>query len=128
MPSSIRLAALAGLLLLATSALPALAADPYGMWLRASTGTELEFYDCGGKLCAKVVKVTDPAKQASVGTIVMDGAVKKGANVWKGALTTEGKTYKGIVTLIDDNSLKLEGCALGGLLCKGDTLSRVEGN
>ncbi len=115
-------------LLLAASAAPALAADPFGVWLRASTGTELEFYDCGGKLCAKVVKVTDPAKQASLGTIVMDGADKTGDNVWKGALTSEGKTYEGIVTLLDANSLKLEGCALAGLLCKGDTLSRVAGN
>jgi uncharacterized protein (DUF2147 family) len=107
---------------------PAAAGEPYGVWLRASTGTHLEFYDCAGKLCAKVAKVADPAKQSAVGTIVMDGAEKTKDNEWKGALTSEGSTYKGIVTLIDDNSLKLEGCALAGLICKGDTLTRVIGN
>ena len=121
------IAAVAAFALISTG-VPALAGEPYGNWLRSSTGTEIEFYDCGGKLCAKVAKVTDVAKQASIGTIVMDGAEKTGDNQWKGALTTEGKTYKGIVTLIDANSLKLEGCVLAGLICQGDTLSRVVGN
>jgi uncharacterized protein (DUF2147 family) len=113
---------------LAAIAGTAAAGEPYGVWLRASTGTHLEFYDCSGKLCAKVAKVADPAKQAAVGTIVMDGAEKTKDNEWKGALTSEGSTYKGIVTLLDDNNLKLEGCALGGIICKGDTLTRVVGN
>lgn len=106
----------------------AIAGEPYGTWLRTSTGTQIEFYDCGGKLCAKVAKVADPAKQSAVGSMVMDGADPTGDNKWKGTLMSEGKSYSGYVTLIDDGHLKLEGCALGGLLCKSDTLTRVAGN
>jgi len=28
-----------------------------------STGTEVSFYDCGGKLCAKIVAVKDERRQ-----------------------------------------------------------------
>ena len=37
------------------------ATDPYGVWMRPSTGTQVNFYDCGGKLCAKIVAVKDAA-------------------------------------------------------------------
>ena len=42
-------------------ALPGIACafDPYGVWMRPSTGTQVSFYDCGGKLCAKIVAVKD---------------------------------------------------------------------
>jgi len=46
-------------------ALPGIACafDPYGVWMRPSTGTEVSFYDCGGKLCAKIVAVKDERRQ-----------------------------------------------------------------
>lgn len=106
---------------------PAFAAEPFGTFKRPSTGTEVEFYDCGGKLCAKIVKVTDAAKQSTVGTVIMGGAEKDGATVWKGDLlnTEDGKTYSGVVTLVDDSHVKLEGCGLWGLVCKGETWEKV---
>ncbi|MEZ5925720.1 MAG: DUF2147 domain-containing protein [Hyphomicrobiaceae bacterium] len=110
-----------------TVAVPAFAADPYGTFKRPSTGTEVEFYDCGGKLCAKIVKVTDAAKQSTVGTVIMGGAEQDAAQVWKGDLlnTEDGKTYSGIVTLVDDSHVKLEGCGLWGMICKGETWEKV---
>ena len=40
------------------------AADPYGVWVRPSTGTQVQFYNCGGKLCGKIVAVKDrPARR-----------------------------------------------------------------
>jgi uncharacterized protein (DUF2147 family) len=111
----------------ALSAVTAFAAEPFGTFKRPSTGTEVAFYDCGGKLCAKIVKVTDAAKQATVGTVIMEGADKDGEQIWKGDLlnTDDGKTYSGIVTLVDDTHLKLEGCGLWGLVCKGETWEKV---
>ena len=50
-----RLAAACLLLLFATAAN---AADPYGTWLRPSTGTQVSFYACGGKLCARIAAVS----------------------------------------------------------------------
>jgi uncharacterized protein (DUF2147 family) len=117
------LAAAATLVIAATSAH---AADPFGTWTRPSTGAQLSFYDCGGKLCAKIVSVKDQTKKDSVGKVIMSGASKSGDNVWKGDLlnTEDGKTYSGAVTLQGPKALNLKGCALGGLICKDETLTR----
>ena len=72
--SSLALAAFAATLILS----PALAAEPYGKWVRPSNGAEVSFFNCGGKLCGKVVsKGTSSAK---VGTMIVGGAAKVGAN------------------------------------------------
>jgi hypothetical protein len=62
------------------------AAEPYGVWVRPSTGTQVHFYDCGGKLCGKIVAVKDPSRSKEIGTMIMKGAVKSGGNIWKGDL------------------------------------------
>jgi len=117
-------------LLLATAAAilllsPAYAAEPYGTWLRPSNGAQVEFYRCGAKLCGKVVdKGTSSAK---VGVVIVSGAVKTGANAWKGSLLNpdDGKTYAGVITLVGADGLNLKGCALG-VFCQGETWRRVK--
>jgi uncharacterized protein (DUF2147 family) len=102
-------------------------AEPFGTWVRPSTGTKVSFYNCGGNLCAKIIGVRDAAKKKTVGTVIMSGAKKTGDNKWNGSLlnTDDGNTYSGIVTLVSANALKLQGCALGGLVCSGETWRRV---
>lgn len=105
----------------------AFAADPQGTWVRPSTGTQVDFYNCNGGLCAKIVAVKDPAKKNTVGTVIMSGAKKTADNQWQGNLlnTENGNTYSGYVTL-EGAGLKLEGCALGGMVCSGETWQRVK--
>ena len=55
------------------------AADPYGVWIRPSTGTQVNFYDCGGKLCGKIVAVKDQSRKSEIGTVIMRGAAKSGS-------------------------------------------------
>ena len=102
------------------------AADPYGTWTRPSTGSQIAFYDCGGKLCAKVASVKDKSKQDTVGKVIMTGAAKSGNNTWKGDLLNleDGKTYTGTVTLEGPKALNLTGCVLGGIICKGETFTK----
>lgn len=111
---------------LATTTLAAYAADPYGTWTRPSTGAQVEFYNCGGKLCAKIVGQKDPAKKNLIGKVIMSGATKSGDNTWKGDLlnTDDGQTYGGVVTLEGPKALNLKGCVLGGIVCKGETWTR----
>jgi uncharacterized protein (DUF2147 family) len=87
----------------------ATAADPYGTYLRPSTGGQVQFYDCGGKLCGKVVKVKDPTKKDTVGKVILSGAAKTGENTWKGNLLNldDGKTYSGNLIVLNDKELKL---------------------
>lgn len=103
------------------------AADPNGTWVRPSTGTQVNFYSCGAGLCAKIVAVKDQAKKGTVGTVIMSGAKKTGDNKWEGSLlnTDNGNTYSGVVTL-EGGGLSLKGCALGGIVCTGETWQRVK--
>jgi uncharacterized protein (DUF2147 family) len=116
---AIAAAALTGL---ASSAF-AQANSPFGTWTRPSNGTKVEFTNCGGKLCAKVISSSN---KDSVGKQIMSGAEKSGDNTWKGDLlnTEDGKTYSGVVTLEGPKALNLKGCVAGGLICKGETWVR----
>lgn len=118
---------LACTMLIAALAGPAQAAEPYGQWLRPSTGTQVSFYNCGGKLCAKVAAVKDQARKKTIGTVIMRGAVKSGANTWKGDLLDleSGRTYSGVVTLESATALNLQGC-VALVLCRGETWRRVK--
>ena len=101
--------------------------DPFGTWVRPSTGTQMNFYNCGGKLCAKIVAVKDQSRKGEIGTLIMNGAAKSGDNEWRGDLlnTEDGKTYSGVVTLEGPNALNLKGC-VAAIFCKGETWQRVK--
>jgi len=105
----------------------AASAADYGVWERPSTGSHVHFYDCGGKLCAKVVAVKDDARKGEIGKMIMRGAVKSGENTWKGDLTDAGtgKVYSGTVTLQSASALSLQGC-IGGFLCQTESWTRVK--
>ncbi|HKN30412.1 MAG TPA: DUF2147 domain-containing protein [Roseiarcus sp.] len=105
---------------------PALAAEPFGTFVRPSTGAQVKFYDCGGKLCGKVVNVKDASRAKEVGTVILNGAAKSGDNQWKGSLldTDNGKTYSGVVTLESPDALNLKGCV--AMICQGETWRRVQ--
>jgi len=92
--SNLALATVAAVMLLS----PAMAAEPYGKWVRPSNGAEVSFFNCGGKLCGKVIG--KGASSAKVGTMIVGGAAKSGANEWKGNLLNpeDGKTYSGVIT------------------------------
>jgi uncharacterized protein (DUF2147 family) len=118
-----RTAAALSTVALVTTAAIAQSASPYGVWTRPSNGTKVEFTNCGGKLCAKVIS---SANKDSVGKQIMSGAEKSGDNTWKGNLlnTEDGKTYSGVVVLEGPKALSLKGCVAGGLICKGETWTR----
>jgi uncharacterized protein (DUF2147 family) len=120
---------------------PAFAAaeDAFGTWRHPDNGSLVRLYSCGGGLCAQIVKIKDasatdqnnpdPAKRSRKvqGLVIMSGAKKSGENGWSGRLYNreDGGTYSGSVTVQSKNSLRLEGCGLGGLVCKGVTWTRV---
>lgn len=102
------------------------AAEPYGNWVRPSTGTQVNFYACGGKLCAKITAVKDQERKKTIGTVIMKGAAKTGDNKWQGDLldVESGKTYSGVVTMEGPNALNLKGC-VAMVLCRGETWAKV---
>jgi uncharacterized protein (DUF2147 family) len=109
-------------------ALPGIACafDPYGTWMRPSTGTEVSFYDCGGKLCGKIVAVKDERRKSKIGTVIVIGATKSAENQWKGDLLNadDGKIYTGVVTMQGPNALNLKGCV--AFICQGETWTKIK--
>jgi uncharacterized protein (DUF2147 family) len=146
-PSARRVtAAFGGTLLLAASmmlllpASSAKAADATGEWTRPSGSSRIKIAPCGGNLCGTIVwlkeprndtKNPDPAKQSKplLGTQIVLGMKATGKDgQWKGEVynAEDGKTYTGFIQMEGADKMTLEGCVMGGLICKGETWSRVK--
>jgi uncharacterized protein (DUF2147 family) len=138
----LRVAALACALGVADVAL----ADPSGTWLTENGRSRIRIADCGGALCGTIVWLKEPndpdtgkpktdknnsdASKRSrplLGTQIVLGMKPAGADKWTGQVynAEDGKTYSGNLTYSGGGSLQLQGCALGGLVCKSQTWTRV---
>ena len=117
------IAALGATMALAT---PALAFDPYGVWLREQSGTIFDFYNCNAKLCAKVIGVAKPQDKSAIGTVILRNAVPNKDGDWTGDLfnTEDGKTYSGTISVKTPGELSLQGCLIA-FLCKTETWKRA---
>jgi uncharacterized protein (DUF2147 family) len=125
---------------------PALAADPNGTWLTEPGTSRIRIANCGGALCGTIIWLKEPldaeTRQARLdkanadsakrsrplmGVSIVIGMKPSGADKWAGQVynAEDGKTYTGSITMQGANALKLEGCALGGLICKSQTWTRV---
>ena len=112
-----------------------------GAW---STGkARVRIADCGGALCANVTALNEPNDETGkpkvdknnanaglrnrriVGISILSGMKPAGDNSWKGSIYNpeDGKTYSATMSL-QGSSLKVQGCALGGLICKTQMWSR----
>jgi uncharacterized protein (DUF2147 family) len=132
--------AVGGLLVLALGSKAALSADPtpVGVWRDNEKGSVIQIYECGGGLCAKVVKPyqadakdennPNPAlrDRPIAGLTFMNGAKKSRTNVWKGTLynAEDGKSYSGSLTLVSNGELQMQGCAFS-IFCQSRAFSRV---
>jgi uncharacterized protein (DUF2147 family) len=132
--------------LLGVSLGTALAADPMGTWHTEEGKATVRIAACGPALCGTIVSLkeaNDPEtgkpkldknnadaglrNRPVVGVLIVLGMKPSGtANKWSGQVynAEDGKTYSGSLTLVDANTIKLEGCILGGLICKASTGAR----
>ena len=120
-------------------------ADPSGTWLTENGRSRIRIADCGGALCGTIVwlkephdpdtgkpKVdknnTDASKRGRplIGVPIVLSMKPNGSSKWSGQVynAEDGKTYSGNIIEQGPNGLKLEGCALGGLVCKAQTWTR----
>jgi uncharacterized protein (DUF2147 family) len=138
------LAAAALLALSATTG--ALAAEPNGTWLTQTGGSRIRMADCGGALCGTIIWLKEPndpetgkpktdknnsdagkRSRPLLGVQIVLGMKPAGAGKWTGQVynAEDGKTYSGNLTYSGGDSLQLQGCALGGLVCKSQTWTKV---
>ena len=125
----------------------AFAADPIGTWLTERGAATVRISSCGAELCGTIVALKEPNDPATgrpktdknnpdagkrsrplLGTQIVFGMKPSGVpDKWNGQLynAEDGKTYSGSLTLENANTIKLEGCVLGGLICKAQSWGRA---
>ncbi|MDJ1157163.1 DUF2147 domain-containing protein [Chelatococcus sp. SYSU_G07232] len=115
------------------------AQDVIGTWLSESKETRVRVAPCGAALCGTIVWVKGDARDENnpnaalrtrslVGVQMMTDIRPSGApGEYAGSLYNykDGKTYSGRMKVKGGNALELSGCVLGGLICRGQTWSRV---
>ncbi len=140
----IRFVALGAVSLLAFVA-PALANDPTGVWQTEGGRAQVRVAPCGGAICGTIIGLKEPNDPATgqpktdknnadqskrarpmIGVQIVMGMKPNGGNKWSGQVynAEDGKTYAGHLTLEDQKRIKLEGCALGGMMCKASYWTR----
>jgi uncharacterized protein (DUF2147 family) len=124
-----------------------LAADPLGTWRTEENKATVRVAACGPAICGTIIALKDPndadtgkpktdknnaeaglRNRPMIGVLIVLGMKPSGtANKWSGQVynAEDGKTYSGSLTLQDANTIKLEGCILGGLVCKSATWTRA---
>ena len=125
--------------------LPAHASDPTGVWINDKGDTKVRVSRCGATLCGTVAwlgKPTDASGQPKtdrhnpdvakrprrlIGLPVLLGMRPAGDDRWSGHIynADDGQTYASRVTLASADRMQVQGCVLGGLLCKSMTWTRT---
>jgi uncharacterized protein (DUF2147 family) len=61
-----------------------------------------------------------------IGLQILVGLKPDGANKWSGQIYNpeDGKTYGASVSLANANTLKVQGCIVGGVICKTNTWTK----
>lgn len=111
----------------ASPAAPAAVSDPrspIGVWLTQEKEGKVRIEPCGTNLCGYSVD----AKSSEKGEQVLID-MKPGKNMkWSGRIfdPKTGSTYDSSIALRGADTLRVQGCAFGGMFCGGQTWHRVD--
>jgi uncharacterized protein (DUF2147 family) len=105
-----------------------------GTWRNPRNSVHVKTYPCAGKLCGEVIWASDKqqedARKAGTPRLVgkqlfsdfaLEGKIRRG----KLFVPKQGRTFDGTVTIVDADTMEVRGCALGGLICKTQTWTRL---
>jgi len=109
-----------------------------GSWINDRSSVVVKIRSCGNGLqamCGTIQSASDKAqadarragKDELLGIEVLHEFVATGLNSWSGILFVPDlkRRSKARIIRLDDNHLRVRGCALGTLFCKSQTWSRV---
>ena len=121
-------------------------ADPLGTWMTENGRSRIKIDNCGGALCGNLVWLKEPndpetgkpnldknnteagkRSRPLIGVLIVIGMQPGGPDKWSGQVynAEDGKIYSGSIYELGPAALRLEGCALGGLVCKSQTWTRA---
>ncbi len=106
------------------SAAPAQPANsPLGIWLTEQKEGKIRIEPCGANLCGYSI---DPKTNLNRTQILIDMKPDKDSK-WSGHIFDPkgGSTYDSTIALKGPDSLRVQGCAFGGIFCGGQTWTRV---
>ena len=105
----------------ATSSAPA-ANSPLGVWLTEEKEGKVRIEQCGANLCGYAVdkKSNENGEQVLIN-------MKPAKDKWSGRILdpNTGSTYDSTIALKGSDTLRVQGCAFGGMFCGGQTWTRV---
>jgi len=124
-------------------AAPAVAGDPTGLWQTQTNNGQVRIERCGNALCGSIVtsdqiraqpdqkdvrnKDTALRNRTLRGLRILSGFTG-GPSEWRGGTVYKpdnGNTYRGTITMPNDNTLRLRGCVREPL-CSNQTWTRIQ--
>ncbi|MEO6249026.1 MAG: DUF2147 domain-containing protein [Sphingomicrobium sp.] len=117
---------------------PAFAAAPIeGNWANPARSVTVRIGQCGGTLCGRVIaasaharaKAADAGTDRLIGTELMSDLDPIGPGAWRAEIFVPDRNIRadGELHLVGPRALEVRGCAMGGLICKTQTWTRVGG-
>ena len=105
----------------ATSTLPS-SNSPLGVWLTEEKEGKVRIEQCGTNLCGYSV---DKKSNQNGEQVLIN--MKPGKDKWSGRIfdPNSGSTYDSTIALKGTDTLRVQGCAFGGMFCGGQTWTRV---
>jgi uncharacterized protein (DUF2147 family) len=112
--------------------------EPTGEWLVGKQVARIKIADCDGRMWGVVSWETQPGidrknpdpnlrSRPTLGMPILLGMAPSKPNKWEGEIynSEDGHTYSASISLVDPNTLRVQGCFLG-FLCGGENWTRVE--
>lgn len=113
-----------------------LSESPSGRWASPSGSVTIEIAPCGPAYCGTVIAASEKAKadaarggtKALLGATLLSGFVAAAQGRWKGRLFVPdiNRRTKADLVLVDPNTLRVRGCAIGMALCKSQLWTRAD--
>jgi uncharacterized protein (DUF2147 family) len=96
--------------------------SPLGVWLTEQKEGKVRIEQCGANLCGYSVD----AKSDANGEQVLIN-MRPGQDKWSGRILdpNSGSTYDSTIAMKGPDTLRVQGCAFGGMFCGGQTWTRV---
>ena len=96
---------------------------PLGLWLTEEKEGKVRIEQCGVNLCGYSV---DAKSNQNGEQLLINMKPGKDAN-WSGRILDPNtrSTYESTIALKGSDSLRVQGCAFGGMFCGGQTWSRA---
>jgi len=96
--------------------------SPLGVWLTEEKEGKVRIEECGSNLCGYAI---DKKSNQNGEQVLIN--MKPGNNKWSGRIfdPNTGSSYDSTIAMKGTDTLRVQGCAFGGMFCGGQTWTRV---